>query len=165
MEKLLQHLTLLFMVGLALAETIVSQDRNSPSDYLQLHNEARKEVGVDPLKWDLTLEAYARDYAKERSGDCDLIHSGGPYGENIYWGYGEGYNDAKAAMKYWLDEKQFYDYDNNICMFGRECLHYTQIVWKDSKRLGCASATCPDDRVFFTCNYDPPGNIWGEWPY
>ncbi|RVW17891.1 Basic form of pathogenesis-related protein 1 [Vitis vinifera] len=148
------------MVGLA--QTLVSQAQNTPRDFLQLHNAARREVGVGPLKWDRTLEAYAKDYAKQRSGECELVHSGGPYGENIHWGYGGGYTDVKAAMKFWLDEKQSYDYDSNCCMFRKECLHYTQIVWRNSKRLGCASAACPDEREFFTCNYDPPGNFHGE---
>ncbi|KAJ9670403.1 hypothetical protein PVL29_026750 [Vitis rotundifolia] len=121
------------MVGLA--QTLVSQAQNTPRDFLQLH------VQRGPQ----------RDYAKQRSGDCELVHSGGPYGENIHWGYGGGYTDVKAAMKLWLDEKHFYDYESNSCMFG-----------KNSKRLGCASAACPDERVFCTCNYDPPGNFHGE---
>lgn len=162
MEGLL-GLALLCVMGLAQAH--VSQAQNSPQNFLDLHNNIRKVVGVGPLKWDTTLEAYARDYAKVRSKDCELIHSNGPYGENIYWGFGEGFTDGKAAMKLWADEKEYYDYESNSCADGKECLHYTQIVWKNSKRLGCARARCHDDYYFITCNYDPPGNINGEKPF
>nr|GMD10007.1 pathogenesis-related protein 1A-like [Ipomoea batatas] len=50
--------------------------QNSKEEYLDAHNPARAAVGVPPLKWDEEVAAYARSYAKERSGDCKLIHSG-----------------------------------------------------------------------------------------
>lgn len=36
--------------------------------------------------------------------------------------------------------------------------HFTQIVWKSSKTLGCAKRTCPNWTMYI-CEYDPPGNI------
>ena len=51
--------------------------------FLDLHNAARREVGVGPLEWNSTLEAYARNYAHARSNGCEQVHSNGPYGENI----------------------------------------------------------------------------------
>lgn len=159
----LLRLALLCVVGVA--QTLISQAQNTPADFLQPHNFARREVGVEPLKWNLALEAYAKGYAQKRSGDCELIHSGGPYGENIYWGFGQGFSDAKVATKYWVDEKQFYDYGSNSCESGKECLHYTQMVWRNTKHLGCAAAACSSGKVFFVCSYDPPGNIIGERPY
>ncbi|XP_057953150.1 pathogenesis-related protein 1A-like [Malania oleifera] len=151
------------MVGVA--DAIVAAAQNSPQDFLQLHNAAREEVGVGPLQWDAALEDYARNYAKVRSKDCAIIHSGGPYGENVYWGVGDGFNDAAGAMKYWVDEKNYYDYDSNTCEAGKECLHYTQIVWRNTQRVGCARSPCSDGKFFITCNYDPMGNISGERPY
>ena len=41
----------------------------------------------------------------------------GPYGENIYWGFGVGFIDAVAAVRSWVDEeKEYYDY-NTIFFF------------------------------------------------
>ena len=153
---------LLCVLGLGLALICHAQD--SPQVFLDLHNAARRAAGVGPLQWNSSLEAYARKYANQRN-DCQLIHSEGPYGENIYWGYGEGFMDAEAAVRYWVDEKDYYDYNTNSCLKGKDCLHYTQIVWKNSKNLGCASSHCSNGGMFTTCNYYPPGNYVGERPY
>ncbi|KAK1402041.1 pathogenesis-related protein 1-like [Heracleum sosnowskyi] len=131
--------------------------QNSPQDFLDPHNAARGEVGVGPLEWDDTLANYASNYANQHSGDCVLQHSGGPYGENLYGGPG-----AKDAVSAWVEEKQYYDHNSNTCAPGETCGHYTQVVWRKSVRLGCASIQCANDRGFFTtCNYDPPGNYVG----
>ncbi|THG10413.1 hypothetical protein TEA_025184 [Camellia sinensis var. sinensis] len=60
---------------------IISLD--SPQDYLNAHNAAGAQVGVGPMTWDNNVAAYAHSYAISRMGDCNLIHSGGPYGENL----------------------------------------------------------------------------------
>ncbi|KAL5151332.1 Basic form of pathogenesis-related protein 1 [Glycine soja] len=117
---------------------------------------------VPSLAWDDTVAAYAESYANQRKGDCQLIHSGGEYGENIAMSTGE--LSGTDAVKMWVDEKSNYDYDSNSCV-GGECLHYTQVVWANSVRLGCAKVTCDNGGTFITCNYDPPGNFVGERPY
>uniref|UniRef100_A0A2N9J664 SCP domain-containing protein n=1 Tax=Fagus sylvatica TaxID=28930 RepID=A0A2N9J664_FAGSY len=35
------------------------------------------------MTWDANLAAFAQNYANQRKGDCRLVHSGGPYGENL----------------------------------------------------------------------------------
>ncbi|KAF8074330.1 hypothetical protein N665_1113s0011, partial [Sinapis alba] len=45
-----------------------------------------------------------------------------------------------------------------------DCLHYTQLVWKKSMRIGCAMGFCNSGDTFIICNYDPPGNIVGKQP-
>ncbi|KAJ9538109.1 hypothetical protein OSB04_030842 [Centaurea solstitialis] len=42
-----------------------SYAQNSPQDYVNAHNQARKEVGVGPVKWDPKLAKYAENYANE----------------------------------------------------------------------------------------------------
>ncbi|KAG1341838.1 Pathogenesis-related protein 1B [Cocos nucifera] len=147
--------------------TLPSHAQNSPKDYVDGHNTARSEVGVGPIEWNSTLESYAVNYANQRAGDCQLIHSQGTYGENIYTGYGQGYSDGVDAVRYWYNEKPFYNYVWNQCSGGVDCLHYTQMVWRNSARIGCARVECSGfgGRYFVTCNYDPPGNILGERPY
>ena len=73
------------------------------------------------------------------------------------------------------DSRQFgeidnYHYANNSCDAGQMCGHYTQLVWRDSVRIGCAVHRCsplpgfgPADLI--VCEYDPPGNWVGEKPY
>ncbi|GMH03066.1 hypothetical protein Nepgr_004905 [Nepenthes gracilis] len=94
--------------------------------------------------------------------DCILEHSEGPYGENIAEGWGQF--SGADAVKLWAGEKDNYDYGSNSCVRG-ECLHYTQVVWRDSVHLGCARVECQNGWAFVTCNYDPPGNYVGERPY
>ncbi|KAF9587688.1 hypothetical protein IFM89_004520 [Coptis chinensis] len=160
-------LTFTCMVGL-LAHLHVVQAIDTPEKWVKLHNDVRAKVGVGPLRWNRTLENYAKNYAIKRSGDCELIHSHGPYGENIYWGQGEGVTDAAAAMRCWVDEEiDYYDYNANTCIDGKDCLHYTQIIWKNTVQVGCGMAQCTTvaNKVFISCNYYPPGNFVGQRPY
>ncbi|CAN1760555.1 Pathogenesis-related protein 1 [Linum perenne] len=70
--------------------TIPSTAQDSPQDYVNAHNAARSAVGVGPVTWDPSVAAYAQSYANQRAaGDCGLVHSGGPYGENIAWSSGQ----------------------------------------------------------------------------
>ncbi|GAB2291491.1 Cuticle-degrading protease [Dionaea muscipula] len=133
--------------------------------FLAPHNSARSVLGIPPLTWDAQLASYAQSYANLRQHDCALIHSDGPYGENIFWGSGSDWTAGQAVMA-WVAEKQYYDYYTNSCLHGQDCGHYTQIVWRSSARLGCARVVCSGGAgVFITCNYDPPGNYIGERPY
>ncbi|KAK1420899.1 hypothetical protein QVD17_22861 [Tagetes erecta] len=134
-------------------------------DFMSLQNRARATIHMPPLVWDPHLARYASMYARHRRQDCLLKHSNGPYGENIFWGSGSRWRPSQAAAT-WVAEGRWYNHQLNSCNRGRECGHYTQIVWKTSRRIGCARVTCFGGRgVFMICNYDPPGNYVGEKPY
>ncbi|KAJ7946841.1 Pathogenesis-related protein 1-like [Quillaja saponaria] len=138
--------------------------QDSAADYVNAHNAARSQVGVPPLAWDDTVAGFARDYAKQRAGDCKLVHSGGggKYGENLAGSSGD--LSGKAAVGLWVNERAKYDHNSNSCA-GGECRHYTQVVWRNSVRLGCAKVKCNNGGTFIGCNYDPPGNFIGQKPY
>uniref|UniRef100_A0A6N2LW05 SCP domain-containing protein n=1 Tax=Salix viminalis TaxID=40686 RepID=A0A6N2LW05_SALVM len=87
------------------------------------------------MRWDNTVAAFARNYINGLAGSCRMVHSGGPYGENLAWGSPD--LAGTAAVKMWVDERANYDYNSNSCV-GGQCLHYTQVVWRNSVRLGCA---------------------------
>ena len=147
---------------LALAHTSYAQ--NSQQDYLNAHNAARAQVGVGTMTWNNTVATYAQNYANQRIADCNLVHSGGPYGENIAWGSPS--LTGTDAVNLWVAEKADYDYNSNTCASGKVCGHYTQVVWSNSVRLGCARVQCNDNKGWFViCNYDPPGNYIGQRPY
>lgn len=164
MESAKLALAVVCVMGLTLVH--VCQAQNSPKDFLDIHNKFREQEGkgLPPMTWDNTVAAFAESYAKKRV-DCQLIHSDfatHPYGENLYIG-----TEATAAMAVedWYREKDNYDYNSNACVKGM-CGHYTQVVWRDSVRLGCARVKCTRDQSYFiTCNYDPSGNYEGERPY
>jgi len=41
--------------------------------------------------------------------------------------------------------------------------HFTAMVWKATRRLGCAKGNCPGQNLW-VCQYDPPGNMMGAFP-
>lgn len=75
----------------------------------------------------------------------------------------------------WADEAAHFDYAANRCASGQVCGHYTQIVWRSSTQLGCATAECSTGSPFgslnggrwwnVVCNYAPAGNVRGSRPY
>ncbi|KAG6789679.1 hypothetical protein POTOM_005798 [Populus tomentosa] len=124
-------LAIISLVSLA----TVAHAQDSPQDFLNAHNAARASVGVGPMRWDNTVAAFARSYINGLRDGCRMVHSGGPYGENLAWGSPD--LAGTAAVKMWVDERANYDYNSNSCV-GGQCLHYTQVVWRNSVRLGCA---------------------------
>ncbi|KAL5707214.1 hypothetical protein ACHQM5_025291 [Ranunculus cassubicifolius] len=149
-------LMVLVMVQVSMAQNI--------QDILDSHNTARAQVGVGPLAWSDTLATYAQNYAATMTSTCDLVHSGGKYGENLAGSTGSlTYVDS---VNMWVAEEQNYDYSSNTCPGGDGvCGHYTQVVWKNTANVGCGGVVCDNGGTFIICSYDPPGNFVGEWPY
>lgn len=130
------------------------------SDILNEHNKKRALHGVQPLTWNPTLAQYAADYAS-KAFSCDnvqLIHSHGPYGENLAAGYVGGISPVDA----WYGEISQYNY--NAPGFSENTGHFTQVVWKGTSELGCAYVTCDNAwRQYTICEYQEPGNWLGEF--
>lgn len=157
-------LPLMAVVLIIATMTQISYAQNSPQDYLDAHNRARSQVGVGPMKWDATVASYAQNYLNRLKGNCKMVHSGGPYGENLAWSSADLTGTASVNM--WVAEKPYYNYNSNTCAAGKVCGHYTQVVWRNSVRLGCAKVRCNDGRsTIISCNYDPPGNYVNQRPY
>nr|AHE81264.1 pathogenesis-related protein 1-21 [Triticum aestivum] len=157
----------LAMFALAIVMAVVAgvSAQNTPQDFVNLHNRARAADGVGAVTWDNSVARSAQDYANKRAADCRLQHSGGPFGENIFWGSGQSWTAANA-VKSWVDEKRNYHLNTNTCDAGKVCGHYTQVVWRKSTRIGCARVVCAGNRgVFIICNYNPPGNFNGDRPF
>lgn len=114
------------------------------------------------MTWDDSLAQYAADYAA-KSFSCDnvqLIHSHGPYGENL----AAGYSGGKSPVDAWYDEIKYYNF--NDPGFNEKTGHFTQLVWKDSSRVGCAKVDCNNAWKQYTiCEYsDSRGNVVGTDP-
>lgn len=109
---------------------IAAANAQTASDWVNPHNVARQAVGagLPDLTWDGTLATYATNWAQSQATNhnCALQHSGGPYGENIFWASWSSLpSDAVSA---WVGEKQYYHYATNSCAAGQVCGHYTQVI-------------------------------------
>ncbi|XP_076598169.1 uncharacterized protein LOC143327607 [Chaetodon auriga] len=140
---------------------------------VELHNHYRGQVSPSasamlPLKWDSSLKVIAEGYAAK----CIWNHNPEleDTGENLFAGTGP--LDLREALEKWFLEHLDYDFHNNSCDEDKMCGHYTQMVWADTHRVGCAFHLCNNmeglewERVsFLVCNYYPAGNYEDERPY
>ncbi len=140
------------------------------------HNAVRLHVSpapaspLVPLEWSSAIAEVAKEYAEH----CVFEHSGdNRLGENLYVESGRSSGPAEV-VEAWASEDEFYSYATNGCASGEQCGHYTQIVWSDTRRVGCGRAQCSaasspfgngQPWVNWVCNYDPPGNYVGQRPY
>ena len=151
--------------------------RQQEQDLLKAHNAWRKKVGVLSLRWvaDLSYRAQARATFLAENG-CFIEHGLVPedVGENLYRARplrAEGREDAvnpvtpADVVDAWGAEAQDYDYNSNRCAAGKQCGHYTQLVWTSSEEVGCGMAICPNKGQVWVCNYRPRGNMTGYRPY
>lgn len=141
--------------------THLAHAQDAPGDYVAAHNMARAQVGVEPLSWHPDLQATAQSYANQLAVVCNLQHSMGQFGENLYMGPGNEID----AVRMWTDEMAFYDHGTNSCQAGKTCGHYTQVVWRDTQSVGCGLAQCTDGYNIVVCHYNPRGNWVGKWPF
>lgn len=120
---------------------------------LAAHNQKRASHNASPLSWSSSLESYAQNYANKFQCGGSLVHSGGPYGENLALGY----SDGPAAVDAWYSEGANYDY-SSCSVFD----HFTQVIWKSTTQVGCAYKDCGG--LYIICSYNPAGNFIGQGP-
>lgn len=155
-----------FRAAWVLAAFAVTQaaaaDGSLAEQMLAAHNAARAAVKTKPLVWSDKLAVAAQDWANVLIMRQLLTHQKkSKYGENIYQTTG-GRATPEAVVKVWTSESADFDYKANRCQGA--CGHYLQVVWRDTKELGCAVAR-RGDREIWVCEYSPPGNYVGERPY
>ncbi|MEK8020524.1 MAG: CAP domain-containing protein [Candidatus Parabeggiatoa sp.] len=132
---------------------------------LNFHNQSRAAVGVGGLQWSWKLAGYAQSWADHLAGSgCRMQHrQGDNYGENLFMGT-VGYYNAVEAAKSWDTEKQYYRGQALSSSNWYASGHYTQMVWRDTRYMGCGQSQC-NGSLIVVCNYDPPGNYMGRRPY
>lgn len=155
------------------------------SKILYHHNIHRANHSADALSWDPTLASYAQQVA----ASCNFVHNtsvifpcyfrasmltscsqvgGGGYGQNLDSGQDAEHIGVSITDRLYNREMPLYT--NN---FGKdspdmsnfhEWGHFSQIVWKTTTTVGCATQFCPngmpgypDVKSFTVCNYSPPG--------
>lgn len=135
------------------------------SSILKEHNKERQLLNIPDLVWNDELAEYAAEWALQLAEEDDGIHHRDPddFGENISW-FSDAPDDFSRGVSLWNEEKKYFKYKaigNDWAKSG----HYTQVIWKNTERVGCGCALGASGTFFFVCNYDPPGNYMGQKPY
>lgn len=158
------------------------------------HNAARARVltmpPLAPLEWSPSIAALAQAYADQLAAGCanalehSTLEQRRGLGENLASFSSTGGNPAEPTgsatrvVALWESELRCYTYGpfaagvNATCSASCEayggCGHYTQMVWRQTQRIGCGLGECTDGktrRSYWVCHYDPPGNYLGVKPY
>ena len=143
------------------------ETRSQQNGATNAHNQRRKLHCVPPLTWSNQLAQSAQSYA-----NMCILDKHGSTGENMAdsWSEINGHpvlpasTDRRAFENTWYCENKNYDFVNPTFKggFTSNCQnvngHFTQVVWKDTRELGCRRATCTingHQRTHWVCRYAP----------
>jgi hypothetical protein len=171
---MINHRSLIALVLLAaspllMGGTVARADFNQR--LLAAHNSERAAIGVPPLAWNARLAADARVWANELAATGRFEHSPDepgqePQGENLWAGTPRAFS-PEAMVRLWSTEKGDYQpgvFPNNSRSGEVENVgHYTQLIWRASRQVGCASAVGRNEE-FLVCRYSEAGNVIGQRP-
>ncbi|KAJ5902133.1 hypothetical protein N7495_002661 [Penicillium taxi] len=165
------HSTLATSTSAAAAATATSAYQQKA---LYNHNVHRSNHTVSSLDWSADLESSAQTLAAKCVYEHDTSIDGGGYGQNI--GYGKTASQVGEMITNMMYNGEIGYYPGygasdpsmtNFDAWG----HFSQIVWKATTHVGCATVLCnslgnvdSSEAVPFTvCNYSPAGNVDTEY--
>ena len=166
----MKKILLLFLIGLSVIKCDEEFDFKQQMIFIyEFINFGRPAYQVEKLTISTDLEKLAKkysDYLLKHPEVPITEHSGNTYegtklGENIYVGkkcIEFFYNSVES----WFQEKKIYFKDSKRAKPSPETAHFTQLVWKNSKLIGCG-LSCNDDICYLVCDFYPPGNIENEY--
>ena len=140
-------------------------------EIVSTHNVYRLQARVPPMAWDDALAREAAGWAMHLGRTMQLQHS--PWsirreeGENLYMG-SSGSLSAGEMVDQWGAERR--DYSGgvfpHVSRTGQfqSVAHYTQMVWRDTRRVGCGMARAQGWDIL-VCRYSSPGNVIGQPVY
>jgi Cysteine-rich secretory protein family len=170
---------------------------------LDIHNRERTAVGVPALVWSESLASDALSYLDkmvaenqgvvwDTPGGVELIRhdpalpsTTPPQGENLASFSRASSPDPPKAPSLerlvggWVAEKSNIPsgFTGASYVIKPDIGHYTQMVWKNTKEVGCAAAIVrgmtignpggeiPAVSSYLICRYSPPGNYINQLPY
>ena len=138
---------------------------------LAAHNQERAALGLEPLSWNPALVESAQEWANYLAETGRFEHAPenryAPEGENL-WAGTKGFYSPEARVDAWVREKKYFRPgrfpDNSTTGRVADVGHYTQVVWRATREVGCASATSMREDIL-VCRYAEAGNYRGERPF
>jgi pathogenesis-related protein 1 len=170
--RLLRSILVVSIGAIPLWAPVMAQEGPSSlaEEMIEAHNQLRAGLGLPPVTWDAGLARHAQGWADQLAAGPGLEHS--PHasrpgeGENLARIDG-GRTSATELFSGWVREGAQYALGPLNCgdlSSVSRTGHYTQVIWKGTRRIGCAVAYAGESQVL-VCRYAPPGNICGEAPY
>lgn len=164
----------LFVTGAVLALTAAGAQATTVSmgDFrgriVKAHNSARASVGAPAVTWDPGLETQAAQYAavlaRRNVFEHSTRESRGGTGENLWMGTRAAFS-LEEMFEGWQSEKSLFRSGifPAVSSSGswHDVGHYTQIVWPQTRKVGCAVAG-NGSSDFLVCRYWPAGNVRGQ---
>lgn len=155
--------------------------------WVDAHNQFRARApGATPALPKVTWSAEMARVAAVYASQCVFEHSLNANGIDGYAYVGENLNlfssnttakpipaFASNVVTAWFNELHAFPADVRALNYSKVG-HYTQIVWRNTKAIGCAVAKCPSvsptptslkNNLLTVCMYGPGGNIVGQKPY
>ncbi|OTB01836.1 hypothetical protein M426DRAFT_63399 [Hypoxylon sp. CI-4A] len=151
---------------------------------IERHNLHRSNHSAPEVNWNDTLASWASNTASTCKFAHDMNQGTGHYGQNLAnWGESSGAEALgtvgaikQSVTDFWYNGEfgsylpSYYGLDNppmgNFEAWG----HLSQLLWKDSDQIGCASQFCEKGTMYPTmdawytvCNYGPEGNMGGGY--
>ena len=155
--------------GIAAVASHAAQPQNRfAAELLEAHNEERAEFGAPKLQWSQRLAKDAQVWARTLASEGRMRHASieerAGAGENLWMGSAGRYS-ATFMIRAFAEEKRYFRPGEfpDISRTGnwRDVGHYTQVVWRETREVGCAVARNDRDD-FLVCRYWPAGNIYGR---
>ncbi|KAM7392110.1 hypothetical protein PAMP_022745 [Pampus punctatissimus] len=125
-------LFLILFTSFSALTTNAKPGKSFKKEFLKAHNAYRAEHGAPPMRYNKKLNAEAQKWADHLLKKGSLGHSDTKDGENVYMMW------RTVPLK----------------LTG----HFTQVVWKESTKLGVGMAT-DGRKVFVVGQYRPAGNM------
>lgn len=137
-------------------------------ELLQAHNGDRHRLGLAPLAWDPMLAEGARTHANALARLNLIQHSPKAgrrgIGENLWMGT-RGYYRPATMVGTWSSERRWFRAGRfpDVSTTGNwaDVGHYTQMIWRATKRVGCAISRSATSDIL-VCRYWPSGNVSGR---
>jgi uncharacterized protein YkwD len=147
--------------------TVVPSETVGPR-LLAAQNAERVRLGLRPLAWSDKLAEHAKKWAQTLAVSDMFEHApvgaDGGEGENLWFGTKDDYA-PEEMIGFFIDEGKQFKRGTfpDVSTTGRweDVGHYTQLVWKDTREVGCAIASNAR-RDMLVCRYSPAGNVVGQ---
>jgi hypothetical protein len=135
---------------------------------VRAQNNERAAYGFGAMAWDPALARAAAGYAAELAATDKWEHSDYQrrvgQGENLWMGTRSAFT-LEQMVGEWLAERKVFrpGVFPNVTTTANwgDVGHYTQIIWPETLRVGCALRSSAE-YDYLVCRYSQPGNVMGQ---